>query len=527
MSVEAKNSIKAHLEPSRERKMDKGIDESVNAVMDSNFESPEGFSVGIETEYYILDENNEPISEEQRDEVIGKGEEFDFEHENIDHELGASMVEIASDPVENLGDLSEIEKELSDVEEILRERVEEKGFKLVRHGANTAQNLEDIERTTAVGKYVAVPNTYGEMRAEEDLAFSEDIEAERTTDKFGRIDFIDPRNENLPANICSTQLNMQADDLEDAVEKANIGYAITPYITALTGNSRFVDGKDLGFNDTRMELWEKGFDIGNFEEDDLDIGKIDKFFEDFSDVAKRMKEQPRIVNDPAREGISEEYAEKAESIPLDVAQGMFWKDTRIKSVKPVEKEGKLEEDVRDDLLVEFRQNSTQPTVEEDIAVHAFYIGRITWEQEKEESLDLPDIENVNKNRYRAMRDGLDSELYDWNGNERDADDVLMEELYKARKGLEEVGIDDPGYLDILEERVEENRVPSDRVAENYYSNLLEELDYDSEEFPEIDCPEGLPEEINYNNIDPEVKNTAAVKATNTASGTTTQNVKAR
>jgi len=474
------------LEPDKEARMNEGIDEAVEEVKNSEFEQPNGISVGVETEYYILDADNKPVTEDQRDQVIGKG--FDFELENVDHELGASMVEIASDPVSNLKDLTELEEELALAEKRLNDRVEEEGFKLVRHGANTAQDIDNISRTSE-GKYKAVPNVYGEMRINDLEAEFTELEFERATTEFGGRDTVDPRNEDLPASICSTQLNIQAEGLEDGVEKTNIGYAIAPYVTALSGNSRFVDGKDLGFNDTRMELWEKAFDIGDFKEDELDIGRIDEYFEDFEDIAERMKQQPRIVNDSSKEGITDEYAEKAEEIPLDVAQGMYWKDSRVKAVDG--------EEVRDDLLVEFRQNSTQPTLEEDIAVHAFYIGRLIYEQEEGES-NLPSEIKVNRNRYNAMRNGLNTELYDWNGEKRSAEAVIEEELDKAKKGLEHADIEDPKYLSILENRLETGITPSDEVLHHYEQNLPR---------------------TRYSNISSEEKRRAAIDAVNTVSMT--------
>jgi len=301
--------------------------------------------------------------------------------------------------------------------------------------------------------------------------------------------------------------------MEDAIEKANTGYALAPYITALSGNSRFIDGKDIEFNDIRMEVWEKAFDIGDMEEDDLDIGKIDEYFQDLEDIKERMQEQPRIVNDIRHEGIDEKYSEKMEKIPLNVAEGMFWKDARIKMTETIETEESIKQQVRDDLLVEFRQNSTQPTLEEDIAVHAFYIGRIIYEQsdELEGNSELLDIKKVNQNRYEAMRNGLNTELHDWKGEKKSAEEVIGEELEKAREGLEHA-IGDSSYLDILDCRLENKVTPADEVAEQFYNQLLEEQGYETIEG--IKHSEELPEDFNYHEVSEEVKKAAAVKATN-------------
>lgn len=501
----AKDRIEEILEPEREKAMNEKAREQFEEVKQKDHESPDGVTVGVEDELYILDENGEPLDEERRDTVIGKTSEFDdlLEEVNeleesdrealelVDHELGEYMFEIASKPVRDIGNLEEIQAAVEAPHEAVGKIIDAKGFSIGRHGTIPALNQDKANRTSET-KYEVVPNKYDEMRVD------------TVAEEFGEIDTVNPGNENIPASICSTQLNMQAEGLEDAVEKANIGYAIAPYVTALTGNSRFHDGGDLGVDDSRVELWEKAFDIGDFDKDEVDIGKLNEYFKDIDDVRDRMLEQPRIMNDP-----------DFEPFALDVAQGMYWKDVRVKTV------GSNDEgvEINDEAVVEFRQNSIQPTIEEDIAVHAFYIGRVVYEQELvagEYPEDLPDEGLVNENRAKAMSSGLDSELYAWDAEEEDqkyeAEEVLRDELDKARQGLEEVDIDDPGYLDILENRLETGRTPSDEAAEEYYNSILSEFGYDPGDW-QVSHPDELPEDIDYDEIDEEIKREYSARAT--------------
>lgn len=503
--TEAEDRIDEILEPEREKAMNQRAREQFEEVKDQDHNSPDGVTVGVEDELYLLDENGEPLDEERRDEVIGKNKTFDElleevgeleesdreAHEMVDHELGEYMFEIASEPVRDIENLQDLQSAVEVPLEAIGKIVEERGFSIGRHGTIPVLNQEEVNRTSEE-KYKVVPDKYDEMRVE------------AVEEEFGLIDTVDPRNENIPASICSTQLNMQADNLEDAVEKANIGYAIAPYITALTGNSRFHDGGDLGVDDSRVELWEKSFDIGEFEKDESDIGKLDKYFEDIDDVRDRMLEQPRIMN-----------SEEVEPVALDVAQGMYWKDVRVKTVDS----GDEGLEIKDDAVVEFRQNSIQPTVEEDIAVHAFYIGRIAYEQEVVDGNypeDLPNEELVNENRYNAMREGLDSEMYGWNvengGEKQEAEQVLRGELNKARQGLEEINLEDPGYLDILESRLDRGMTPSDEIAEEFYKGILSEFDYDPNEWESVSHPDELPGDINYEEIDEEIKREYSARA---------------
>lgn len=423
------------LEPEKEEAMNQALDEKAEEAMQQEFNTPEAVNVGVETEFPVWCENGEPVDEEIRNQIVE-------EVENVEIELGATQVEIGTDPIIGLENVAEIEEEIQEAEIPLKESAEAHGTVIGRFGTNPAVPLDNIQRSDKE-KYVVVPDVYDELRNEE------------VQEVFGGKDTIDPRNKGLPAVLTSTQLNIQAEDLDDAVDKANIGYAVAPYVTALAGNSRILDGKDLGFDDIRMQLWEKSFDIRDDWDEEIDVGKVESYIQDFEDYVERIREQPRILNDKP-------YHEAA----LDVGQGMFWKDSRIK----VMENGELS----DNVLVEFRQNSTQPGPAGDAAVHAFYIGRVTYAQEEDE--ELLDIEIVNRNRYSAMHNGLDTKLYSWNGELVDAEEAVAEELEKARQGLEYAGIEDPGYMDLLEDRLESGETPSDRVAENYHEALEDGLD---------------------------------------------------
>ena len=414
------------LEPEKEEAMNQELDRQAQEAMNQEFNTPEAVNVGVETEFPVWTDEREPVDEENRNELVK-------EVENVDIELGATQVEIGTDPIIGLENITEIEEEIRKSETPLRQAAEEKGLILGRFGTNPTVPLNDIQRSDKE-KYVLVPDVYDELRNDQ------------VQDVFGGNETIDPRNEGLPAVLTSTQLNIQADDLDDAVDKANLGYAVAPYITALSGNSRILDGKDLGFDDVRMQLWEKAFDIRDDWDEELDVGKMDSYIQDFEDYVERIREQPRILND-------EPYQEAA----LDIGQGMFWKDSRIK----VMEDGELS----DNALVEFRQNSTQPSPAEDAAVHAFYIGRITYAQEEDE--ELPDIEKVNRNRYTAMHNGIEEKMYNWDGELVEAEEAVGQELGKARKGLDYADVEDPGYLDIIEDRLANSMTPSEEMMTHY------------------------------------------------------------
>lgn len=414
-------------------KLDEQADEAMEKDGSDNFNKPQSINVGVETEFPLWTKEGEPVDQKTRDQLAK-------EFENVDIELGATQIEIGTDPVIGLEKISDIEEAIWNVEAPLREEAEDQGVILGRYGTNPTVPLDDIQRSDKE-KYIRVPNVYGKLR-------NADVQ-----EVFGKNETIDPRNEGIPALLTSTQLNIQADDLEGAVEKCNIGYAVAPYVTALSANSRVLDGKDLGFDDIRMLLWETSFDVRENWDEEPDVGRLDSYIEDFDDYIDRVRKQPRIMND-------EKYQEEA----LDVAEGMFWKDFRIK----VMEDGELS----DNILVESRQQSTQPSPAEDAAVHGFIVGRLVYAQNKGEIEDeatgpeeLMDIEKVNRNRYISMHNGMDGKMYNWDGELEQPEDVLSEEIEKARKGLDYVNVDDSMYLDILENRLVSNMTPSEEMIE--------------------------------------------------------------
>jgi gamma-glutamyl:cysteine ligase YbdK (ATP-grasp superfamily) len=112
-------------------------------------------------------------------------------------------------------------------------------------------------------------------------------------------------------------------------------------------------------------------------------------------------------------------------------------------------------------------------------MHGFYVGRLAYSEMEqyhgEDGEELMDIEKVNRNRYAAMHNGLETKLYGTDGELRDATEVLEEELDKAEIGLEYAGIEDTGYMDLLYDRLDEG-TPADLMAEGFNNARQEGLD---------------------------------------------------
>ena len=397
----------------------------------SRFENSEELKAGFEVEYTLLNADNRQASEEVRDRI--KDEE-DF----LDSELAASVIETRTDPISEPDSLEEFQQELQEKEERTAELAAERGFDLLRYGTNPFPTVEEFERSGGPeSRYELFANFLDEARNDG-----------MVHDRFGIDEGFDPRDIHYSGMIASTQTNMQAQSLEDAVEKANLAYMFAPYAEALGANARILEQGDTGVSDARMPLWERSADVrqdDEFGENGPRAGKIDSYFDGIGDYLERL--------DPI-------YVAPDTDSAMDQAIDNNWEDVNIKFTD-------------DAALVEVRPFSIQPSVQEDLALSAFMMGRIAYAQENgEERLD---IDRVNRNRYSAMHNGLDTKLYDSSGNQGDATEVVEQELEYARQGLDSLDVDYDNFIDgeqdlfdqAFGDRLEDGLAPGDRSAEKY------------------------------------------------------------
>jgi len=363
---------------------------------------------GVETEYFLIEDSLEPLeSPSKRNQIIK-------DVEGVKKELGIDSVEIATVPI-YLEDLKKLEESIRSREDELTSKAEEKGLEVIRSGTNPFRSLENLKLSEK--KFFQQINNYYNKKG---------------TETIGEVEKVDVGDAKSVSLISAIHTNIEASSFEDAISKANYIYMISPYISALSGNARFLEGKDTGLSDLRMILWSKSHSMG-----DKQIGRLESYYSDMNDYLDRVGSWPFILERP----------EKVISDSIS----RYWKDSRIKFLE-------------DDLVVESRIASTQPSVVEDVAVHAFCIGRVLYAQDRNEQ--LLNIEKVNENREAALRDGLDSKLYSPEGVKLEASELLLDEIEKARKGLEANNIKQKSYLELLESRVKSNKTPSDRVAED-------------------------------------------------------------
>jgi len=199
---------------------------------------------------------------------------------------------------------------------------------------------------------------------------------------------------------------------------------------------------DTKLQDLRIISWEKSFDVRPEKSEnwfnELRVGLPGRYFRDIADYLQRAGTFPFIL-----------YASES---ALAISIGMTWLDARVKFIG-------------DSAVVELRLPSTQPTIEEEILLVLFYVGRLHYSQVNREPL-IP-INMVKENRLSAMLYGLRRPMWFLNKNsipvKLPARIGLAVELERAMSDLNVLGL-----LSVADKELFENILgrcsPSDRLA---------------------------------------------------------------
>lgn len=366
---------------------------------------PKGFPtpiitmVGAEQELFIYREvegKKELIIDEEKNEMLAElGDDFGSE-------LGASCIEVHPAPV----DLTEVGfsgwlTQLRDLEQRLWVVVEKHGCKVGRYGTIPWADTQNIQRTKTP-KYTKVPTFHNVNKKRE---------IEETINGINVLDAA------VVGILNAFQFSIECNGLEDAVDKLNRLYMISPLSVALSGNARFLGGVDTGWEDVRFEAWKRSHDTRS--EQDISDGKTlrvglpNDYFDSIENYMKEVSSYPFILEDEAH--------------ALQIGIGLFWRDARIKFIK-------------DKAIVEFRPVSTQKTVEEEIEIAAFTIGRLIYSQSKNE--ELIQMTDVHLNKKEAEMHGLRGR-YIYNADfATKTSNIMLTEIERAQAGLKISGIPD-------------------------------------------------------------------------------------
>lgn len=392
---------------------------------DRFYKSPGTVSIGLEAEFRLADAKGLtfPAPELARNAVI-KGQAY------AHPELGAAQIEIETDPIyvtEQNGWAGLYEQYAKRFHAIML-AARERNLSILRHGSSPLTDTTNIEITEA-------------YRASDIPAY---LNVRRVIERpnLGDVEGFDCQ---ITALSNALQINIEAHNAEDAVDKLNRSLCIGPLLSALFANARIYGGHDTGYADARMQLWEMATDTRTGDEllrgVNSRVGLPRDYYESLRDYFKRVGAYEFLTSD------TDNIVQKA--------IGKNWRDARIKIMG-------------DSLVVEFRPLSIQATVDDDMAATAFFTGRLLWSQQQNEPL-LP-FKFVKENRRRAMRFGMNAKLFVLDQGsivEMSAAEVLKNEIEKTRTGLEIAGIYDDQARALLDraEWLVDYPAPSDRLVE--------------------------------------------------------------
>lgn len=383
-------------------------------------------TVGFEMEYSVVKAGGtELVGQQVRDAIVAQDAEL------MEQELGQWQLEVKGQPIDlAAGGFGALEAHVKECEGRAASAARQYDAELIRIGCFPLQPLDQIHRSDA-------------PRYEQVVSFHDENHSDAVPTSIGASETTRPATAEVIGVMNSVQFNMATRSGEEAVRLLNISLHLIPQVVAVSGNSKYVDGIDTGYHDTRMLLWERTHDtrtaIEIITKAPQRVGLPDKYFRNIEDYNNFVRTFPFILHKPGN--------------ALRVGTGLIWTDARLKP-----RDGKI--------LLEFRPISMQPSVEEDVAVCAFYVGLLEYYRAEERR--LPPLALVKKNRFMAMRYGLEAVFTEVEGKAArhvPARQVVEEGLEKARLGLTAAGFEGGvDRLEILRARLRDMRTPSDKFA---------------------------------------------------------------
>jgi carboxylate-amine ligase len=175
-------------------------------------------TVGVEEEFYVVDERGRPTS--GTDELVYETEPPEILDDRLDHELFKCVIETQTPTCD---DLSEARDQLVAVRDALVEHAVEHGYGIAAAGLHPAARWRDLEHA----------------------------EKPRYRSQLDRIQF--PQHRNTTAGV---HVHVGVDDAEKATWIANEIRWFLPVMLALSSNSPYWNGFDTGLASARAKIFE-------------------------------------------------------------------------------------------------------------------------------------------------------------------------------------------------------------------------------------------------------------------------------
>jgi len=251
----------------------------------------------------------------------------------------------------------------------------------------------------------------------------------------------------LEAVTTSLQIHIQV-CLSESVRMYNAAQIISAPMIAIAANSPFLFGKNL-WCDTRIPIFEQSAAISynyhgkptphkrvTFGHQFANGSLLDLFTENLQDYLILLPE------------ISDEPAELLHHLRLHNGTIWRWNRPLIGMDNPE----------KPNLRIEHRVNPAGPSIADNIANLAFFLGMLTFFAQKETPPETEiSFNDAANNFYGAAKNGLRSKLVWLNNKTVDVSSLVLDELIpKAEAGLTQLGIEKESidyYLNIIKQRV--------------------------------------------------------------------------
>ncbi len=266
---------------------------------------------------------------------------------------------------------------------------------------------------------------------------------------------------------CTVQVNLDFGSEADMVQKLRVALALSPVATALFANSPFFEGKPLGVQSKRMQIWETL--------DDSRTGMLPFVFDegfgfeawvDYAlDVPMYFVYRDGVYVDALGQSFRDFMKGELPALPGEIPTLSDWAD-HLTTVFP---------DARVKKFIEMRGADGGPW-RRLCALPAFWVGLMYDQGALDAVWDIAkgwDAETREELRAASIRDGLRAKVgkIDMLALSREVLDIAEAGLKaRARPGSGGLVPDETHFLNALKESVDSGKTPSDELLEHYHGD---------------------------------------------------------
>lgn len=409
--------------------------------------------IGAEQELCLVDKEFEPHTKAL--EILDK-----IEDKRYTNELALFNLEINADPkLLNASCFSDMENELAALIKMGREVAWTEGAHVLKAGIlpTLAYRHLQFEYMTPIKRYQTLSNTLFDLRGQ-----NFEIYLQGTDELIMSLS-------SVLFEACNTsfQTHLQIDP-DNFVNMHNWAQMIAGPVLATSVNSPLLFGNEL-WHETRIALFKQS----------LDTRSSSKFL---------RRKLPRVYfgNDWIKDSPADLWKNDIMRFPLILTSDDFKKSTQLL------KNGEIPElrairlhngttytwnrmcfghsKKQPHLRIECRYLPSGPSLKDEIANFAFWIGLMSCPDRDQEFWKDLDFRTAKNNFIKAARTGINT-IFNWYGEMMPANKLILEKLLPmAESGLKKYGVDDidiSEYLGVIEKRTEKHLTGSEWLVYNH------------------------------------------------------------